>query len=158
MDKSLLLEHVKNKVNTTFGIRSEERTAQKLATDHGMILKPDHKQYSLNIANGGLYDYVVMGAIDRFEYSQDGSSKTLIEIKNRTKRLFKKPVEYEVIQVQTYLEMVNLPLAKLVEHYNNETFTIEIKRDPEMWHESILPGLEEFCLELDDKIGINALM
>lgn len=49
---------------------------------------------------------MLKGKIDRVE-DVDGEA-VIVEIKNRMKRLFNKVPDYEQIQVQTYMQIVNL--------------------------------------------------
>lgn len=49
---------------------------------------------------------LLKGKIDRVE-DIDGEA-VIVEIKNRMKRLFNKVPDYEQIQVQTYMQIVNL--------------------------------------------------
>jgi hypothetical protein len=110
-------------------------------------LKRDDSFYNYDVCQLGDKKFVVVGKIDRIEERPDGS-RVLVEIKNRTNRLFRKVVDYEMIQVQVYLQMLGLAHARLVEQYNNQVLSHEITRDEEMWTNVIVPGLEEFCSEL----------
>jgi hypothetical protein len=58
---------------------------------------------------------------------------SLWRVKNRTNRLFGRVVEYEMIQVQVYLQMLGLVHARLVEQYNTQVVSHDITRDEEMW-------------------------
>ena len=95
---------------------------------------------------------MVVGKIDRIEEKPDGS-RTLVEIKNRTNRLFKQVVEYEYIQVQVYLKMLGLVHARLVEQYNSQVLSHNVELDEEMWTNEIMPGLEAFCKELNESMN-----
>jgi hypothetical protein len=95
--------------------------------------------------------YVICGKIDRIEERPDGS-RVLVEIKNRTNRLFNSVPEYEFIQVQVYLQMLGLVHARLVEQYNNQVKSHDVDRDEETWVNEILPELQKFCEELHLKI------
>jgi len=77
----------------------------------------------------------------------DDGSRVLVEIKNRTKRLFRKVPDYEYIQVQTYLQMLNLERARLVEQFNSQVLSHDIERDDEFW-KNVLKCLESFCQQL----------
>ena len=92
--------------------------------------------------------YTIIGRIDRIETIIDENNvekKILIEIKNRTKKLFKTLFERENIQVQTYLQLTKLTSAKLVEQYNDDIYKICIEKDDEYWNNIIFPALIEFC-------------
>lgn len=145
--KAEVVEHLRSRVYTTHGTRSEDKTAEKVAVDEGVTWTKDNAFYTHDVCEIGGAKFVVVGKIDRIEERPDGS-KVLVEIKNRTNRLFGRVVEYEMIQVQMYLQMLGLVQARLVEQYNNQVLSHEITRDEEMWTNVIVPGLQEFCSEL----------
>ena len=147
--KAEVAEHLRSKVYTTHGTRSEDKTAEKVAIQENVKWVKDNAFYTHDVCELGDKKFVVVGKIDRIEERPDGS-KVLVEIKNRTNRLFRKVPEYEMIQVQMYLQMLGLVHARLVEQYNNQVASHDITRDEEMWANVIVPGLEEFCHELND--------
>jgi hypothetical protein len=143
--KSEIIEHLKSQVYTNHGTRSEDTTASRVETTGS--LTRDDAFYTLDVCTLGNIQFVVVGKIDRIEELPDGG-RILVEIKNRTNRLFRRVVEYENIQVQVYLQMLGLIHARLVEQYNNQILSHEIDRDEEIWQNVIRPGLEEFCQEI----------
>ena len=147
--KAEVAEHLRSKVYTTHGTRSEDKTSQKVEAEENVKWVKDNAFYTHDVCELGDKKFVVVGKIDRIEERPDGS-KVLVEIKNRTNRLFRKVPEYEMIQVQMYLQMLGLVHARLVEQYNNQVLSHDITRDEEMWANVIVPGLEEFCYELND--------
>ena len=146
--KAEVAEHLRSRVYTTHGTRSEDKTAEKVAVQENVKWVKDNSFYNFDVCELGDKKFVVTGKIDRIEERPDGS-KVLVEIKNRTNRLFRKVVEYEMIQVQVYLQMLGLVHAKLVEQYNNQVMSHDITRDEELWTNVIQPGLKEFCEELN---------
>ena len=147
--KAEVAEHLRSRVYTTHGTRSEDKTSQKVEAEENVKWVKDNAFYTHDVCELGDKKFVVVGKIDRIEERPDGS-KVLVEIKNRTNRLFRKVPEYEMIQVQVYLQMLGLAHARLVEQYNNQVLSHDITRDEEMWANVIVPGLEEFCYELND--------
>ena len=141
--KKMVNEHMRKMIYTTHGTRSEDTTADldesKLFTDETF--------YSMKIISIEGTTYEIVGRIDRYQENEDGT-KTLVEIKNRTKGLFKKVRDYEMIQVQTYLQMLGLEKARLVEQYNNErmSYSIDVNRD--QWNKQVAPKLMDFCRTL----------
>jgi hypothetical protein len=148
--KAEVIEHLRSKVYTTHGTRSEDKTSDKVATEQNVRLVKDNSFYNYEVCTLGDTTFVVTGKIDRIEEREDGS-RILVEIKNRTNRLFRRVVEYEFIQVQVYLQMLGLVHARLVEQYNNQVLSHDISRDEELWVNVIVPGLEAFCRELFEK-------
>ena len=145
--KAEVIEHLRSKVYTTHGTRSEDKTSAKVEKDTGARLIKDDAFYNLDVCTMGETKFVICGKIDRIEEKEDGS-RVLVEIQNRTNRLFRRVVEYEMIQVQVYLQMLGLVNARLVEQYNNQVLSHEITRDEELWKNVIVSGLESFCQEL----------
>lgn len=145
--KSEVIEHLRSRVYTTHGTRTEDHTSDKVSKEQKVVLHRDNSLYTLDIGTWGEFDFVICGRIDRIEEAPDGS-RTLVEIKNRTNRLFRRVVEYEQIQVQVYLQMLGLIHARLVEQYNNQVLSHDITRDEEMWQNVIFQGVNEFCQEL----------
>jgi PD-(D/E)XK nuclease superfamily len=150
--KAEVIEHLRSKVYTTHGTRSEDKTSDKVATEQNQKLVRDNAFYNYEVCTIGETKFVVTGKIDRIEEKEDGS-RILVEIKNRTNRLFRRVVEYEMIQVQVYLQMLGLVHARLVEQYNNQVLSHDITRDEELWTNVIVPGLEQFCNEIYEKFS-----
>ena len=142
-DKKTVIDHLKSQVYTIHGTRNEDQTAEKT----GLELKKDNTFYSLYIATHEERDYVVVGRVDRIETLPDGS-QILVEIKNRTNKLFRRVYPSEYTQVQVYLDMLNLQKAKLIEQYNDEINTMEVERDKEFFETEVVPKLEDFCFQL----------
>ena len=140
-------DYLRKVLFTNHGTHSEKKTADLDAAD----LREDDTFYTFDVCTIKDTLYQIVGRIDRFEIRSDGS-KVLVEIKNRTKALFNTVRTYEEVQVQTYLQMVNLPQARLIEQYNNERKSYLITKDDDLWKNTVVPKLENFC-----KIFHNAL-
>jgi hypothetical protein len=149
--KAEVIEHIRSKVYTTHGTRSEDKTSDKVETEEGARFVRDDSFYRLDVCKLGETQYVIMGRVDRIEERPDGS-KVLVEIKNRANRLFKSVPEYEFIQIQVYLQILGLVHARLVEQYNNQVKSHDVDRDEETWTNELLPELVKFCEELHSKI------
>jgi hypothetical protein len=142
-DKDKIVEHIRSKVYTSHGTRNEDRTADKT----GLDLQRDDTFYTHQLAKWDDIEYIIMGRVDRIEKQPDGS-EVLVEIKNRTKGLLRALWPTEEIQIQTYLHMLDLEKAKLIEQYNDQLNTITVSRDRDQWENIIEPDLENFCRNL----------
>lgn len=140
-------DYIRSKVFTNFGTKSEDKTSDKVEAAEGTTLIRDDNFYSLEVTTICGTRYVIVGKIDRVEIQPDGT-KVLVEIKNRARGLFNAMRPYEMIQVQTYLQMVGMDTARLIEQYNNETASHHIIKDQEMWDTVVMPKLVEFCSDL----------
>ena len=135
--------YIQSKANTIQGTRFEHATAQKAPP--GKVWEVDSTFYRKPLCKKGQMSFQLVGKIDRVEI-EDGT-RTLVEIKNRVKKLFREVRDYEQIQIQCYLQLTGMNKAKLVEEYKkgNEMHTIEIEKNQDMWETVILPKLIEFC-------------
>ena len=145
--KAEVISHITSNVYTSHGTRSEDKTSDKVAVDEKVQLVRDNSFYYLDVCTIGDVKFAICGKIDRIEERPDGS-RILVEIKNRTNRLFRRVVDYEFIQVQVYLQMLGLVHARLVEQYNNQVLSHDVERDEETWTNELMPGLVDFCNEL----------
>jgi DNA polymerase III epsilon subunit-like protein len=132
-------EYVRKTLFTNHGIRHEDRTAEKDPT-----LKTDDTFYTYEVCTIEGTRYDIVGRIDRIVANEDGTL-TVVEIKNRARGLFKSVREYENIQCQTYMEMLNIDTCKLIEQHNEDMMTHHIRRDKDYWSNTVLPKLKNFC-------------
>jgi hypothetical protein len=145
-------DYIRSKVFTSFGTKSEDKTSDKVEATEGVKLERDENFYNVEIATIHGTRYVITGKIDRIEVQPDGS-RVLVEIKNRTRGLFNTVRGYEMVQVQTYLQMTGLTSARLVEQYNEETSSSSITRDQEFWDNLVMPKLVSFCQGIHNKMS-----
>jgi DNA polymerase III epsilon subunit-like protein len=145
-------EYIRSKVFTNFGTKSEDKTSDKVEAAEGTTLIRDDNFYSLEVTTICGTRYVIVGKIDRVEIQPDGT-KVLVEIKNRARGLFNAMRPYEMIQVQTYLQMVGMDTARLIEQYNNETASHHIVKDQQMWDTVVMPRLVEFCNDIHARMS-----
>lgn len=146
--KTQVNDHMRKMIYTTHGINSEDKTADLDEAE----LFTDETFYRWTIAVIEGTEYQVVGRIDRYQKKADGT-KVLVEIKNRTKALFNKVRDYEFVQVQTYLHMLNLQEARLIEQFNNERKSYDIKWDQEYWNSEVIPKMENFCKTFHHLLG-----
>ena len=146
--KSEVTEFIRSQVYTGHGTRSEDKTSDKVENDEGVRLVRDDSFYNLDVCEIDGNSFRIVGKIDRIEEKPDGS-KTLVEIKNRTKRFFSVVPDYEYIQIQTYLQMLNLEKARLVQQFNSEVRSHAIARNDSFWFDEVMPLLDEFCRDLN---------
>jgi len=121
--------------NRNFGTRKEANAGATYEEVTGLEHKKDNKRIMMEVMPG----INLVGKTDGM--ASDG---TLVEIKNRTKRFFNMVPEYENVQVQTYLRMLNLDKAHLVERYDNTIKVHDVHVDNTFMDE-VLRVLEEVC-------------
>jgi hypothetical protein len=145
-DKKILIKLFTSFTNRGFGQKNEEIVIEKYQ----------------EITNTKIFDKqkVVIGRIRKATEEHpinwfikgkiDGLTKTspsetiLVEIKNRTKTLFKTLKDYEKPQIQCYMKLLGLKKAHLVEHIKEEdTNIITVDFENEYWN-SVLDKLKRF--------------
>lgn len=132
-------EYIRKTLYTNHGIRHEDKTAEIDAN-----FKVDETFYRYDVCTIEGTRYEIVGRIDRLVSNDDGSL-TIVEIKNRANYLFKTVRDYEEIQCQTYMEMLNIDSCKLIEQYNEHMCTHLIQRKNDEWDTQVLPKLKNFC-------------
>ena len=122
VDEVKALEKVGNsKFNTNFGTRRETNIGKTYEEVTGMSVDKPNKKYLWDIVPECA---VVVGKFDGF--AEDG---TLVEIKQRTRRLFGEVREYENVQVHVYMKMAEVETAQLVEKYEDKLMVHDIQYD-----------------------------
>jgi hypothetical protein len=134
-------DHIRKTLFTNHGTRNEKKTAD---TDSSNLVEDD-TFYKYEICEIMGTKYEIVGRIDRIQMNEDGS-RTLVEIKNRTKALFNTVRDYEEVQCQTYLHMLkDIEFCRLIETYNDESKSYLIQKDTHRWSNEIEPKLQNFC-------------
>ena len=136
-------DHIRKTLFTNHGTRNEKKTAQTDKFADNLIEDDTFYKYEICEIMGTKYE--IVGRIDRIQMNEDGS-RTLVEIKNRTKALFNTVRDYEEVQCQTYLHMLgDVEFCRLVETYNDESKSYLIQKDTHRWTNEIEPKLQNFC-------------
>jgi hypothetical protein len=143
-EKETLVTYAKSRMFTNYGTRKEESVHEIYKTMTGNDIGIVNKMFKKPIE-----DFEIGGKIDG--QLEDG---TVIEIKNRTRRLFGEVKQYENIQIQTYIQMLEQEGAQLVECYNDgekkHVNILDVAKDQDLWDETILPGLKKAKTILED--------
>jgi hypothetical protein len=142
-------DHIRKMLYTNHGTRHEKTTA-----DNYENMREDPAFYTYDVCNLAGTTYQIVGRIDRIRDNDDGT-KTLVEIKNRARGLFRAVRDYEEIQCQTYMEMLGIDECVLIEQYDSKRLSHDIKRDRTMWNDQILPSLQNFCERFHDMLSTN---
>ena len=147
-------EHIRKTLSTNHGTRNESKTAQfdKMAAN----LVEDDTFYHYDICEIEGTFYQIVGRVDRVQNNEDGS-QTLVEIKNRANGFFNRVRDYEEIQCQTYMHMMDgIEYCRLVETYNGESKSYLIQKNDEMWNSEIVPKLQNFCEHFHSMLSESA--
>jgi len=150
-EKLALNNYAQSKLYTNYGTRKEDTVHAIYKEMTGDTILTKETMLNKEVGDGG---FNVGGKIDG--QLEDG---TVIEIKNRTRRLFSEVREYEGIQIQTYMQLLDQEKAHLVECYNDGTEKhvniIQVERDQGLWDDVILPGLTSVKQQMDEMFAVK---
>ena len=136
-EKKTLVTYAKSTMFTNYGTRKEESVHELYKTMTGNSIGIVNKMFKKDIE-----DFEIGGKIDG--QLEDG---TVVEIKNRTRGLFGEVRQYENIQIQTYIQMLEQEGAQLVECYNDgdkkHINILDVAKDQDLWDGVIIPGLKK---------------
>lgn len=128
----VIQEYVKHEVYKNNGTHRESRVAET----HNVTR--DSKWYSLRISE----DVRLVGIID----GRRGDS--IVEIKNRQRRLFHKVPTYEYVQCQVYMKLTGTHKCVLIESFEGASKEHPLEFSDAFWELEILPSLRQFAQEL----------
>jgi len=136
-EKKEITESIKNLSNTRFGVKNEDDVSKIYEKMMNCEINKDNLFVKKNVIENKKFSIKVGGKIDGIN-KQDGS---IIEIKNRMKKLFYELRDYEKIQLMCYLYLFQAPKGYLVEAYKKKDGTdvniIECTYDENMMNKII---------------------
>lgn len=145
-DKKTLIKLFTSFTNRGFGQKNEETVVEKYQKITNTKIFDRQKVVIGRIrkaTDGYPVNWFIKGKIDGL-VKLSNSETILVEIKNRTKTLFKTLKDYEKPQIQCYMKLLGLQKAHLVEHIKEEdTNIIPVDFENEYW-EQILNKLKIF--------------
>lgn len=161
-DKRVLDATVKRNLYTNYGTASEHHALVKVRETLGINARTDDTFYKAQVGNVDGVPLWVGGKIDAI--TEDRS--LVVEIKNRIRRLFYKVPFYEIIQVQTYLFLVDVSKGAVVEclttNGESQINVVTVRRDRDLWDSTILPKMKAFArvflLMLEDRAFQDAYL
>lgn len=163
-ERRLVDDVLKKNLYTAYGNVQETNVIRHIRTRLGISCQEDPTFYKMEqgacTGPWGSIPWFVGGKIDAI----DKDRSLLIEIKNRVNRLFYRVPFYEQVQVQTYLELLDLERGVLVECLKTDprkapdsdmspdreecdglfVNVIHIARDRHLWNAEIVPKLHGF--------------
>lgn len=145
-DQMIVDATVKRNLYTNYGTSSEHKALTKIQEHLGIEANPDDMFYKMQVGTVDGVGVYVGGKIDAITADR----KLVVEIKNRIRRLFHKVPFYEVIQLQTYLHLLQVERGMIVECLNatQEDVSMNIvpvSRDSHMWNHVLVPKMREYA-------------
>lgn len=143
-DKKMIDSTVKRNLYTNYGTASEHHALIKVREMLSINAKTDDTFYKTHVADVNGIALWVGGKIDAI--TEDRS--LVIEIKNRIRRLFYKVPFYEIIQLQTYLHLLDVSRGAVVECLTTPGDSliniVPVRRDKSLWNDMIVPKMKAF--------------
>jgi hypothetical protein len=130
-EKEQLIGLMTSATNTRHGVSNEVSGYQIFAECMGKPCTAQQKGLKYTVFTDDRFEWVLTGRLDGL--TEDGE---VVEIKNRTKGLFRKIRDYEAVQLQAYIHMTGAQLGHLLELHRlaDGRMDYDIKtlaRDPE---------------------------
>lgn len=149
-DQELIDAAIKRNLYTNYGTASEHHALVQIRESLLIDAYPDDMFYQLPIAEVNGIQLCIGGKIDAI--TKDRSM--VVEIKNRIRRLFHKIPFYEIVQVQCYLQLLNVSKGIVVECLHAQEPTAEfnvipVARDTTLWNTTIVPKMKEYIKMFD---------
>mgnify|MGYP006269142179 CR=1 FL=1 len=143
-DKKVIDVTVKRNFYTNYGTASEHHALIKVRETLGINAVPDDTFYKEHVTDVDGVALFVGGKIDAITEDRG----LVIEIKNRIRRLFYKVPFYEMIQLQTYLQLLGVSRGAIVEclmmHGDSDINIVPVRRDRELWQDTLVPKMKAF--------------
>jgi hypothetical protein len=132
----LVNNEIRKQVCTRYGTDQERSVIDLLNDEMGMDVVPDETTYARRYTTPNGIPWKLVGKID----GHTVDAKTVVEVKNRVNRLFMHATEYERIQVECYLRLIDVAeRALLVESLSGSSCKtlniIPIEKDDALWAE-----------------------
>lgn len=151
--KKKLKTKTENVINTTHGTLKEDSAISLFEKKFNVKLDTSQNYFKkqLKLKENSKYDWYIGGKLDGLYIDNiDPKNSYVVEVKNRTKGFFNQLRDYEKVQIQLYIWMVNTQQAKLVEQHNGKIRITAVYRD-ESFLEDIFESLEIFTKNIETK-------
>ena len=125
-------------------VKEEQALNRSEAKNNVKITSRNSKMYTKVLYEDDNYTILLRGKVDGIE-----NDDTIVESKNRSKRLFMKIPEYEKVQLEAYMFLTGLTTARHIENYNETSNEIMYTHNNEFW-EMCKNTIIEFVLTLVD--------
>ena len=142
--KQTVKETVRGSTNTNYGIKNENKGTIEYTRITGNPVMEYNKFVKMPLFNDESIELSVIlgGRVDGVLLDHTGKISRVIEVKNRTARLFYSLRDYEKVQTMIYMKLFNLNELDLIEILKKKDDTIEsniinIPFDNEFWEEQI---------------------
>ena len=128
----LVSESIQHDLRMRRGKKKESMNLDTIQTTKQItITERNSRMYTRELYRCDDYCILLKGKVDGI------AGDTVVETKNRTRRLFKELREYERVQLECYMYLTGYDKSILTEHYNDTNHCIEYSHNEEFWQECI---------------------
>ena len=136
-NKSVLMNQTTQFINTTHGILKEDPVIANFEEKFKVKLDVSqkyNKKYFIDTLDN---IYYIGGKVNGLYINSDPKKSYVVEVKNRTKGFFNSLRDYEKLQIQLYMWILDLDEAKLVESYKDNMRITIVYKDQEFIDNSL---------------------
>lgn len=127
-----LSESISHDLRMERGTLKEEQNLDSIQAKENIVIKErNSKLYVKELYRDDNYAIILRGKVDGI------SGDTIIETKNRTRKLFYKLRDYERVQLEAYMFLTGKNKSLLTEHYDGESSEISYDHNQEFWDQCI---------------------
>lgn len=152
--KKTLKETVKGSTNTNYGIKNENKGTDEYSKITGNTVYEYNRFVKMPLFSDESIDLSVMlgGRVDGVLLDNSGNISKVVEVKNRTARLFYNLRDYEKVQTHIYMKLFNLSSLDLIEILKQKdgeikSNIIDISFDNEFWENEIYNRIKVYIAD-----------
>lgn len=136
-------------INTNHGTHYENNAIKLFEKKFKVTLDTSQHYYSKSFFKRD-YEWHFGGKVDGLYIDKFDTKKSyIVEVKNRIKSFFNTVRDYEKTQIILYMELLNIPRAKLVEHFNSKLRITDMYIDKD-YSKDIFKKLELFIVLFEE--------
>jgi hypothetical protein len=133
-------------VNKQMGIKCEKEALQQLENDMGVkVERTNNRRIERKFYTTDKNKWFVIGKADGLI-----DDKTVVEVKTRKKCIYNKTFENEEIQMNTYMYILNLEKAILLQYKDSTMKITDLEYKKNWYEEKILTKLKYFCDKMEE--------
>lgn len=155
-DKRILLQRETTSfINKTHGTLREESAIEMYENRFNVKLDTSQKFFKRVVCSSEKLEWYIGGRLDGLYIDEEHPERNyIIEVKNRMRGFFPTLRDYEKTQIHLYMYLLNIPIAKLIEKYENRIRITVIYQDDE-YLKNILCYLDIFIKNFENNFLNN---
>lgn len=155
--RKVLKKESESFINKTHGTLKEDSAIEMFEKRFNIKLDTSQEFYKhrLKISDYSKFDWYIGGKMDGIYRDPNGEKESyIVEVKNRMRGFFTSLRDYEKTQIHIYMHLLDIPLSKLVEKYENKIRITTIYKDDE-YLKNILEYVNIFITNFENEFLNN---